>query len=170
MTTFPADDPGRRLAGALPTLAPTFAGALLWGAAMGAGALLELAAGSWENPQKIRVVAAFFALGGFVAFPFGVIAARFLSRRRSREAAFAAAFLSLAASTALATGSLFALDYRTYYAEWHAEAFSRVWLLQFAHTVAAAFYQFAVLGLRLYFPYGFFALLAASFWFARRAR
>jgi hypothetical protein len=36
--------------------------------------------------------------------------------------------------------------------------------------VAAAFYQFAVIGLRLYFPFGVVALLAASAWFARRAR
>ena len=46
----------------------------------------------------------------------------------------------------------------------------RIWFLQFAHTIAAALYQFAVLGLRLFFPVGFVALLVASFWFARRAR
>ena len=68
------------------------------------------------------------------------------------------------------TGGLYALDYRAYYAEWHADTFTRIWFLQFAHTIAAALYQFAVLGLRLFFPVGFAALLVASFWFARRAR
>ena len=46
----------------------------------------------------------------------------------------------------------------------------RIWFLQFTHTIAAALYQFAVLGLRLFFPFGFVALFVASFWFARRVR
>lgn len=143
---------------------------LLWGAAMGASALLVLLLENWETPQKIRTVAALFALGGAIAFPFGLILARFLSYRRQRETAFAIALLSLAAATIAMTAGFFALQYREYYAEWHADAFTRIWFLQFAHTVAAALYQFAVLGLRLFFPLGFVALLVGSFWFARRAR
>ncbi len=143
---------------------------LLWGVAMGASALLMLVLENWETPQKIRTVAALFALGGAVAFPLGLFLARFLSYRRRRETAFAAAFLSLAVATAAVTGGLFALQYRDYYAEWHADAFTRIWFLQFVFTIAAALYQFAVLGLRLFFPFGFAALLVASVWFARRAR
>jgi hypothetical protein len=143
---------------------------LLWGVAMGASALLMLVLENWETPQKIRTVTALFALGGAAAFPLGLTLARFLSYRRRRETAFAVAFLSLAAATAAVTAGLFALQYRDYYAEWHADTFTRIWFLQFAYTIAAALYQFAVLGLRLFFPLGFIALLVASFWFARRAR
>ena len=32
------------------------------------------------------------------------------------------------------------------------------WSFQFVHTLATAFYQFVVLGMRLYFPLGFVAL------------
>jgi len=142
----------------------------LWGIAMGASALLALVFENWETPQKIRTVAALFALAGALAFPFGLTLARFLSYRRGQQTAFAAAFLSFAFTTACVTGGLYALDYRAYYAEWHADMFSRIWFLQFAHTIAAALYQFAVLGLRLFFPVGFVALLVASFWFARRMR
>lgn len=158
------------LASALPPLLQSIGGALLWGMAMGASALMMLVVENWESPEKIRTVAALFAIGGAIAFPFGLILARFLSYRRTPQAAFAAAFLSLAAVTAAATGGLYALDYRAYYAEWHAEVFSRIWFLQFIHTIAAALYQFAVLGFRLFFPVGFLALLVASAWFARRAR
>lgn len=158
------------LARALPPLLPTLGGAVLWGAAMGASALAVLVLENWETPQKIRAVAALFALGGAVAFPFALALARFLSWRRRPEVAFAAAFLSFAFATACVTGGLFALQYREYYAEWHAEPFTRIWFLQFVHTIAAALYQFAVLGLRLFFPFGFLCLLAASAWFARRAR
>ena len=143
---------------------------LLWGIAMGASALLVLALENWETPQKIRTVTALFVLGGAAGFPLGLVLARFLSYRRRREAAFATAFLSLAVATAAMTAGFFALQYREYYAEWHADPFTRIWFLQFAHTFAAALYQFAVLGLRLFFPLGFAALLVASFWFARRAR
>ena len=57
---------------------------LLWGAAMGASALLILALENWETPQKIRTVTALFVLGGAAAFPLGLILARFLSYRRRR--------------------------------------------------------------------------------------
>ncbi len=158
------------LSGAMPPLLPTVGGAVLWGAAMGASALMVLVLENWETPQKIRIVTVLFALGGTLAFPVGLVLARFLSHRRRRETAFAAAFLSFAFVTACVTGGLFALQYREYYAEWHAEPFTRIWFLQFVHTIAAALYQFAVLGLRLFFPFGFVALLVVSLWFARRAR
>lgn len=143
---------------------------LFWGVAMGASALLMLVLENWETPQKIRTVTALFALGGAAAFPLGLILARFLSYRRRRETAFAAAFLSLAFATVGVTAGLFALQYRDYYAQWHADTFTGIWFLQFAYTIAAALYQFSVLGLRLFFPLGFIALIAASLWFARRAR
>jgi hypothetical protein len=137
---------------------------------MGASALAVLVFENWETPQKIRTVTALFALSGFVAFPLGLILARLLSYERRREAAFASAFLSFAFATVCVTAGFFALQYRDYYSEWHADAFTRIWFLQFAHTIAAALYQFAVLGLRLFFPIGFVALLVASLWFARRVR
>ena len=137
---------------------------------MGSSALLALAMENWETPHAIRTVAILFALGGVAAFPPGLALARFLSHRRQAETAFAAAFLSLAVATIGVTSGLFALEYRLYYAAWHAEAFSRTWFLQFTHTLAAALYQFAVLGLRLFLPLGFAALLLASWLFARRAR
>ena len=158
------------LAGALPPVWSTLAGAIAWGAAMGASALLVLALDQWETPQKMRMVVAVFAAGGALGFPFGLILARFLSHRRRPDTAFAAAFLSLAAATVCATSGIFALDYRAYYAEWHEDPLTRIWFFQFAYTAAAAFYQFAALGLRLYFPIGFVALTIVSIWFARSVR
>jgi hypothetical protein len=158
------------LSGALPPLRLTLAGMVVWGIAMGASALLTLVLENWETPQKIRTVTALFAFGGAAAFPIGLILARFLSYRRQRETAFAVAFLSFAFATVCITAGLFALQYRDYYAQWHADTFTRIWFLQFGFTIAAALYQFAVLGLRLFFPLGFVALLVVSFWFARRPR
>lgn len=155
---------------ALPPLLPTMVGAFLWALAMFASAATVLVWDNWQMPDRIRTIAGFFAMGGFVAFPIGMILARFLSYRRAGETAFAAAFVSLAAASFVAIGGLFALEYRSYYAEWHADTFTRIWFFQFVFTIAAALYQFAVLGLRLFFPVGFIALIAASVWFARQAR
>jgi hypothetical protein len=80
---------------------------------------------------------------------------------------FSAFFLCLAAGTIGTTAFLFALDYRTFYAQWHAMTGTRTWLFQFAFTSLAAFYQFLVLGVRLYLPLGAVALVATSLLLAR---
>jgi len=145
-------------------------GALMWGVMMGASALINLLLDDWETPGKIRFVTLLYAAGGALAFPVGLFLARLFSRDRHWEVALAAAFVSLLAATLAFTGALFALQYRSYYAEWHAPAFTLTWAFEFVFTMLTALYQFVVLGIRLYFPLGFMALTAASVWFARRRR
>jgi hypothetical protein len=155
---------------ALPSPSTALPGALAWALAMGASALANLLLDHWETPAKIRLVALLFAAGGALAFPAGLYVARLVSAGRSGETAFAAAFVSLLVFTVAFTSGVFFLQYRFYYAEWHAPAFSATWVFQFVFTMAGALVQFAVLGLRLYFPIGFVALFLASLWFARQPR
>ncbi|WP_306462671.1 MULTISPECIES: hypothetical protein [unclassified Mesorhizobium] len=124
----------------------------------------------WETPDSARFVVLLYALGGALAFSVGLTFAALVSRGRHWETALAAAFVCLLGATLAFTGGLFALQYRSYYAEWHEPAFTRTWASEFAFTVLAALYQFVVLGVRLYFPFGFAVLAAASIWFARRRR
>jgi hypothetical protein len=159
-----------RLRAAIPPLGQALLGAVLWAAIMAVSAGAGLWLRAWETPGRIAEVATLFACGAALAFPLGLYAARLVGLGRNREVRFAAAFLALAAATMGVTGLAFALLYRSYYAEWHAEAFSMTWGFQFFFTTAAAMAQFAVLGVRLYFPVGFLALLAASTWFALRTR
>ncbi|WP_164761792.1 hypothetical protein [Mesorhizobium sp.] len=154
----------------MPTPRTAFYGALLWAMTMGASALVTLLLDDWETPAKIRIVTMLFAVGAALAFPIGLFAARLVSQGRRWEVAFAAAFVCLAAATIGLTAGLFALQYRSYYAEWHAPVFTRTWVLQFVFTTLIALYQFVVLGIRLYFPVGFIALFAAGVWFARQQR
>ena len=137
---------------------------------MGASALLNLVLYDWETPDKIRTVSLLYVFGGALAFPVGLFAARLVSLGRRWEVAFAAAFVCLAAATVGLTSGLFALQYRSYYAEWHAPAFTLTWGFQLVFTALVALYQFVVLGIRLYFPLGFVALFAASVWFVRQQR
>ena len=155
---------------ALPGWRATLFGSLLWGATMGASALINLLLDNWVTPEKIRTVSLLFAGGGALAFPIGLFAARLVSLGRGREVAFAAAMVCLAAATIGLTTGLYALQYRSYYAEWHAPVFTLTWGFQLAFTMAVASYQFVVLGIRLYFPLGFIALFAASLWFAQQQR
>ncbi|MHA6685451.1 hypothetical protein [Mesorhizobium sp. A556] len=155
---------------ALPSLSTALFGAVLWAAAMGASALTVLLMDDWQTLASIRFLALLFAAGGALAFPFGLFFARLISAGRGSETAFAAAFLSLLICTVAITCGLYALQYRLYYAEWHAPTLSFVWFLEMVFTAVAAAAQFAVLGVRLYFPVGFVALFAAGIWFARQPR
>jgi hypothetical protein len=154
----------------LPPLVTTVVGSACWAAVMAASASAAVWTRGWETPGKLAEVATLFAFGAAIAFPLGLILARFVSLGRSAEAAFAAAFLGFSLSTVGMTAVVFAFDYRQYYATWHDDTFTVTWAFQFAFTTAGALIQFAALGLRLFFPIGFIALLAASLWFARSPR
>ena len=161
---------GNRVRRAVPSPVAALLGALLWALAMGASALTGLWLDNWETPEKIRFVVLLYAMGAAIAFPIGLFLARLISLDRPSEVAFAAAFVCLLAATLAFTGGLFALQYRSYYAEWHAEAFTVRWAFELVFTSLTALYQFVVLGVRLYFPLGFIALAIASVWFARQQR
>ena len=64
-------------------------------------------------------------------------------------------FLCLTVCTIAATAFLFAMDYRIFYARWHAPFGTLTWVYQFVFTSAGAVYQFVVMGIRLYLPVGF---------------
>lgn len=161
---------GSRLRDALPSASAAVVGALLWGMAMGASAFRNLLLYNWETSGRIRLVVFLYFIGGALAFPVGLTLARLVSRGRHWQTALAAAFVCLLATTLGFTGGLFALQYRSYYAEWHAPAFTLTWAFEYVFTVMTALYQFVVLGVRLYFPLGFLALAVASIWFARQRR
>ena len=156
--------------GALPSLAETLMGGLLWAACMAGSATLDLWFRHWETPGKVGAVAALFAAGGALGFPTGLFLARLIDRGKRAEARFAAAFLCLAMATIGSSAAIYVLVYRSYYATWHADAFTVTWVFQWIFTAAGALAQFAAFGLRLYVPFGFAALTLAALWFARKPR
>ena len=153
----------------LPTLATAVLGSVAWALAMGIAALTKLIYIDWYSPERVMLIAAFFAVGGLVAFLPGIYIGRLLSRGR-RDAGFAATFLALSTATIAVTAFLVALEYRSYYAEWHEAAFTVTWVFQFVFTVASAVYQFLVMGVRIYLPIGLLFIVAASIWNVRGMR
>lgn len=142
---------------------------MAWGLVMGANTAGVLWLRGWSGAPLLRV-GLLYAAGGLLGFPLGLWAGRLLAGNGGRQRAFAALFVCLAAATVGATAALYALQYRTYYAQWHAPAFTLTWDFQFVFTSLVAFYQFAVLGVRLFFPLGFAALLGVSLLLVRRMR
>ncbi|WP_417425235.1 hypothetical protein [Hoeflea sp.] len=142
-------------------------GAIAWGAAMAISAQASMWLSTGAQTSHYWVLTALLFAGGALAWPFSLAAFRVVAFRKAREAAFAAAVLCLSLSTIIITATIYAIIYRNFYAQWHGDPFTKLWLLQLAFTSAAAFYQFAVLGLRLYLPLGLVFLLAAAWLLAR---
>jgi len=143
-------------------------GAIAWGSAMAisAQASLWLSVAALTNHYWSLTALAF--AGAVLAWPFSLVAFRFIAFKQAREAAFAAAFLCLTFFTIGITSALFAIIFRSYYAQWHGEPFTKLWLVQTVFTTASALYQFAVLGIRLYLPLGVGLLFMASWLLASR--
>jgi hypothetical protein len=157
----------RRFAASLPGLGLCLAGSVAWAMAMAGSAAADLAFSGWQSPESIMRVAAVFGAGGALAFPIAFTAAGLLRSGRF-ESRFAAALLAFTIATSGCTALVYALDYRHAYSEWHGDPLSAQWAVEFAYTVAGALGQFALSGIRLYFPIGFAGLLGVSAWFARR--
>lgn len=154
---------------ALPSASASFTGAVLWGLVTSASALINLLLAEWTTPAQVREISLLFLVGGAMAFPVALYLARLFALRRGREVAFASMFVSLLTATIAFTSGLHAMFYWLV-GERHAGAFTYFWFSDLAFTVAAALYQFAVIGIRLYFPIGFVALVLTCFWFARVTR
>lgn len=144
------------------------AAAFVWGMAMtmtaAAGLLLRNRLETFHLPTILLV---FFA-GGLAAWLLTELIGRYLRRFIGHGwLRLCLAAIGLGAATVFLTAAFFALEYRSFYAQWHAPTFSRIWFLQFIFTSASAYYQFAVMALRLYLPLGPFLLLPGT-WFMHR--
>ncbi|MBN7776993.1 hypothetical protein JYP49_06980 [Nitratireductor aquimarinus] len=155
---------------ALPAPATALLGALLWGALMGLNAFAFFWQSEWQTAPRVTALTVIFALGGVLAFPLGHTLQALIARHGRPEQRFAAAFLAFALCTLCITAALYALEYRAYYAQWHGPILSLRWAFEFVFTIAGALYQFAVLGLRIYFPWGLAALFALSLAYAVKPR
>lgn len=159
-----------RIKTSLPSLKIALFGGLLWAFSMSLSAFLAL----WfhirlETPYLTKILL-LYAAGGFLSFPFSLFFATFFGSGRRGDTRFAASFLSLTCCTIAMTAFLFSQQYRLFYAQWHDDFGTGLWLNEYVFTSAAAVYQFFVFGLRLYLPLGLIELILASLWLAKRMR
>ncbi|WOS64359.1 hypothetical protein [Sinorhizobium fredii] len=156
-----------RLLRAIPSWREACLGGPAWGLTMAVSAWYALWLREHDATFHLESILLLYASGGLIAWPLSLFAGRCMAQDRAVETRFAAYLLCLIAGTVGVTALLFALDYRLFYSQWHAPTGSRIWFYQALFTSLSAYYQFLVLGVRLYLPLGAFALLLASLWLAR---
>lgn len=154
----------------LPSLPLWSLGALAWGLTMASCFLLSIHVFGHASGSHDMALAAIYAGGGMLGWLVALPLVQISADGREAPKIFTAWFLLLGLATMAATAGLFALQYRFFYAHWHAPFPSRIWVYQFVFTSASALYQFAVLGLRHFLPTAFLILLLLAVLMARRSR
>jgi hypothetical protein len=164
----PAVSFARALRGALPPLHIALTGSLLWCAAISACVWLNARFAAWEmTAQRVEVLQV-MAAGAFLGFAPGVTLANLIAGRKRQSQHMAALLIGLTLSTLGFTALVYLFQYRAYYSIWHDSIGSNDWYWQQFFTTAAAVYQFAVLGTRLYLPFGPPLLIGAAYILSRK--
>ncbi|CUX18001.1 MULTISPECIES: hypothetical protein [Agrobacterium tumefaciens complex] len=148
----------------------TLLGAFVWALCSAAAAAIGLyVRNRLETDHATDIIMLFFA-GGLFGWLLAMAALHFLPPSTTLPLRFAAACLAIAFFTLAVAAAFFAFEYRIFYAQWHAPAFSRIWFFQQLFTSLGAIYQFCVLGLGLYLPFAAVPLLPAGAFLCRRAQ
>jgi len=119
----------------------TAAMSLAWAALMALSAATGLFfMRDWLADQRAVELIEIFALGGLLAYsPVHVLLAR-LPGAWTPGQRFAAAFILLALMTIGLTAFLFALQFRSYFAQWHDHEWSRRYVFETVFTILSAIY------------------------------
>lgn len=157
----------RHIAASRPSARELAAGIVLWPLAVVGSVLAAMLLANHALAPAAPRIAGLFALGALPALPLSLWLLR-ISTFTHPLRLFSAALLVLSLITIGLTALVFAFDFWWYFAQWHGDRFSKLWLIQLGFTFASAIYQFLVSGLRLYVPFGVFALVAASVWLTRQ--
>lgn len=154
----------------LPSLPAWTGGSLAWGLAMAASFQLSVHVFGRASGSHDLALTLIYASGGMLGWLVALPLIHLVDRGRGPQTVLAAWLLLLGVLTVGAIAGIYALQYRAFYAHWHAPFASRIWVYQQIFTTAAALYQFAVLGLRHLMPAGLVVLLGLSLLMARRNR
>jgi hypothetical protein len=137
-------------------------GAPVWGVVSALPMLLHLWRQDRLSTFHLTELLVVFMAGGALAWLLAGICLSYLNGRLPFKIRLPLAIILLAAGTLCLTAFFFALDYRSFYAQWHAPALSMDWTLQFLFTSASAGFQFLVIGLPYYLPFGPLLVLVAA--------
>lgn len=154
----------------LPSILLWMGGSLAWALAMAASFQLSVHLFGRATSSHDLALTLIYAAGGLIGWLVALPLIHVVEKRGGPQTVLAAWLLLLGVVTVGAISGIYALQYRTFYAHWHAPFPSRIWVYQQIFTTASALYQFAVLGLRHLLPTGLAMLLVLSMVMARRSR
>ncbi len=143
--------------------------ALVWALAMAAtGAVSLVWTRGWALDAQSQLLIGLFAAGGLFGFTAARLMLGFVPDSWTASRRFAVGFILIGAGTVGFTALFFALQFLDYFSQWHDDHASVRLLFQTVFTILSACYQFLVLGLRLYIPFGLLALTLAALAYAQR--
>jgi hypothetical protein len=151
------------MASALPSLRTVLLGSILWCTAISLCVWFNVRLMSWGSEAQRMEVILIIAAGALLAFLPGVTLARLVASGKAQSQYMAALLIGLTLSTIGLTALIYLFQFRSYYAIWHDNVGAHDWYWQQFFTTASAFYQFAVLGTRLYMPLGPLVLITAAY-------
>ncbi|MDZ7874192.1 MAG: hypothetical protein U5N27_14295 [Rhizobium sp.] len=154
----------------LPSVQLWMGGSLAWALAMAASFQLSVHLFGRATSSHDLALTLIYAAGGLIGWLVALPLIHVVEKRGGPQTVLAAWLLLLGVVTVGAISGIYALQYRSFYAHWHAPFPSRIWVYQQIFTTASALYQFAVLGLRHLLPAGLAMLLVLSMVMARRSR
>ncbi|QGG90729.1 hypothetical protein GH983_09735 [Agrobacterium sp. MA01] len=154
----------------LPSVQLWMGGSLAWALAMAASFQLSVHFFGRATSSHDLALTLIYAAGGLIGWLVALPLIHVVEKRGGQQTVLAAWLLLLGVVTVGAISGIYALQYRSFYAHWHAPFPSRIWVYQQIFTTASALYQFAVLGLRHLLPAGLAMLLVLSMVMARRSR
>ena len=160
----------QRIKTSIPPVRLALVGGLIWACAISLSAFVSLWFFIRLETVHLESILILYAAGAFLSFPFSLFFATFFGAGRRADTRFAASFLSLSFCTLAMTAFIFSQQFRLFFAQWHGDFGTGLWLNEFVFTSASAVYQFLVSGLRLYLPVGLIELILASLWLAKRMR
>ncbi|MBC2773292.1 hypothetical protein H6M51_10480 [Rhizobium sp. AQ_MP] len=160
----------RFIARLLPPKGFWLGGAIGWALAMALSFQLSVHLFGRATSSHDLALTLIYGFGGMLGWLVALPCIRAVTHKAAPQTVLAAWLLLLGVVTVGAIAGVYALQYRTFYAHWHAPFLSRIWAYQQIFTTASALYQFAVLGLRHLLPAGLAMLLVLSLVMARRSR
>ena len=153
----------------LPSQVTIVLGSVVTGIAMSVAGYVNLTWHDWLFVQPAQAIFLLFGIGGALGFLPGFLLTRTFFQERSKPVRAIWSFLSFALGIHLGCAVVFGLQYRIFYAHWHAQFPSLVWFFQFTFTSLAASYQYTVHARFIYFPLVWLIFLGLAVWFHRRA-
>lgn len=159
-----------RLGDCIPSPATVLVGSVLVGAASALSALLGLYLHEGFLIFSRDAVVLLYFCGAAAGFGPGLMLANLIAGDAGRPWRFIIGTTILFLSAHTATAAIFALQFRMFYAHWHASFPSIAWGHQLVFTSAGAVYQFTVDSLYVYYTLTPLIFLGLGLWFALRAR
>jgi hypothetical protein len=158
----------KRIKAALPPPSWILFGSALWGGLMGTAVIVAIWRLNGLATLSPLAIFSLFFYGGALGFGPGLTLANLIAGRRGRTARFLLGSIVMLVVTHTATAVLYALQYRMFYAHWHADFPSLVWFFQLGFTSAGAAYVYLTDARLWFWPFPFLPFLGFGLWFAAR--